>query len=165
MLIDKREGAAFKECNYSKAFIEYSNDIDEIYENIEEYNAEKKRKRLIVFDGLIADILSNKKLNPIVTELFIRGAKLNIPLALLHSLISLYKKKKKKAKIQKKAQKLQTKFYTVFYYLKLQTNGSFNKSHLIFYQLLDLKTLWIFTKKFYFKIIFFFIDWYYFSIR
>ena len=163
MLIDKREGAGFKECNYSKAFIEYSNDIDEIYENIEEYNAEKKRKRLIVFDGLIADILSNKKLNPIVTELFIRGAKLNISLALLHSLISLYKKKK--AKIQKKAQKLQTKFYTVFYYLKLQTNGSFNKSHLIFHQLLDLKTLWIFTKKFYFKIIFFFIDWYYFSIR
>ena len=35
MLIDKREGAGFKECNYSKAFIEYSNDIDEIYENIE----------------------------------------------------------------------------------------------------------------------------------
>ena len=163
MLIDKREGAGFKECNYSKAFIEYSNDIDEIYENIEEYNAEKKRKRLIVFDGLIADILSNKKLNPIVTELFIRGAKLNISLALLHSLISLYKKKK--AKIQKKAQKLQTKFYTVFYYLKLQTNGSFNKSHLIFHQLLDLKTLWIFTKNFYFKTIFFFIDWYYFSIR
>ena len=101
MLIDKREGAGFKECNYSKAFIEYSNDIDEIYENIEEYNAEKKRKRLIVFDGMIADILSNKKLNPIVTELFIRGAKLNISLALLHSLISLYKKKKKRKKTKK----------------------------------------------------------------
>ena len=147
LLIDKREGVGFRECNYSKAFIEYSNDIDEIYENIEEYNAEKKWKRLIVFDGMIADILSNKKLNPIVTELFIGGAKLNISLALLHSYISPYKKKKK-AKIQKKAQKLQTKFYTVFYYLKLQTNGSFNKSHLIFHQLLDLKTLWIFTKNF-----------------
>ena len=96
MLIEKREGAGFKECNCSKAFIEYSNDIDEIYENIEEYNAEKKWKRLIVFDGMIADILSNKKLNPIVTELYIRVAKLNISLALLHSLISLYKKKKSK---------------------------------------------------------------------
>ena len=141
MLIDKREGVYFKECNCSKAFIEYSNDIDEIYENIEEYNAEKKRIRLIVFDGMIADILSNKKFNPIVTELFIRGAKLTISLALLHSHISLYKKKKK-------AKNLQTKFYAVFYYLKFQTNGSFNKSHLIFHQLFDLKTLWIFTKNF-----------------
>ena len=43
-----------------------------IYENIEEYNLDKKRKILILFDDQIADILSNKKLNPIVTELFIR---------------------------------------------------------------------------------------------
>ena len=49
--------------------------MDNIYENIEEYNPDKKRKVLIVFDNVIADILSNKKLNPIVTELFIRGKK------------------------------------------------------------------------------------------
>ena len=52
--------------------------MDDIYKNIEEYNPNKKRKILIVFDDMIADMLSNKKLNPIVTELFIRGRKLNI---------------------------------------------------------------------------------------
>ena len=44
----------------SEAFIEYSNDMDDIYKNIEEYETNKKRKILIVFDGMIADILSNK---------------------------------------------------------------------------------------------------------
>ena len=52
--------------------------MDDIYKNIEEYNPNKKRKILIVFDDMIADIFTNKKLNPIVTELFIRGRKLNI---------------------------------------------------------------------------------------
>ena len=56
----------------------YSNDIDDIYKNIEEYNPNKKRKILIAFDDIIADMLGNKKLNPIVTELFIRGRKLSI---------------------------------------------------------------------------------------
>ena len=51
-----------------------------IYKNIEEYNPNEKRKILIVFDGMIADMLSNKKLNPIVTESFIRRRKLNISL-------------------------------------------------------------------------------------
>ena len=58
--------------------IEYINDIGNIYKNIEKYNPNKKRKILIVFDDMIADMLNNKKLNPIVTELFIRGRKLNI---------------------------------------------------------------------------------------
>ena len=48
------------------------------YKNIEEYNANKKRKILIVFDDIIADMLSNKKLNPTITELLLRGRKLNI---------------------------------------------------------------------------------------
>ena len=52
--------------------------MNDIYKNIEEYNPNKKRKILIAFDDMIADMLSNKKLNPIVTELFIRGRKLNI---------------------------------------------------------------------------------------
>ena len=51
--------------------------MDDIYKNIEEYNPNKKRKILIIFDYIIADILSNKKLNPIVAELFIKGRKLN----------------------------------------------------------------------------------------
>ena len=67
-----------KDFNESKAFIEYSNDMDHIYKNIEECNPNKKRKILMVFDNMIADMLNNKKLNPIVTELFIRDQKLNI---------------------------------------------------------------------------------------
>ena len=47
--------------------------MDDIYKNIEEYNPNKKRKTLIFFDDMIADMLSNKKINPIITELFIRG--------------------------------------------------------------------------------------------
>ena len=45
--------------------------MDDIYKNIEEYNPNKKRKIFIVFDNMIADMVDNKKLNPIVTELFI----------------------------------------------------------------------------------------------
>ena len=55
------------------AFIEYSNNMDNIHEKIEEYNPSKKRKTLIVFYDMIADMLSNKKLNLTVTELLIRG--------------------------------------------------------------------------------------------
>ena len=69
--------------NDSEAFIEYSNDMDNIYKNIEEYNPNKKYKILIVFDDMIAGMVSNKKLNPIVSELFIRGGKLNISLVLI----------------------------------------------------------------------------------
>ena len=55
--------------NDSKAFIEHSNDdMNDTYKNIEEYNPNKKRKILIIFDDTIADMLSNKKLNPIVSE-------------------------------------------------------------------------------------------------
>ena len=51
--------------------------MKDIYKSIERYNSNKKRKLLIAFDDMIADMLSNKKVNPIVTELFIRGRKLN----------------------------------------------------------------------------------------
>ena len=76
-LIKQREDAGTKFFNDSKAFIEYSNNMADIYRNIEDYNPNKKRKTLVVFDNMIADMLSNKKLNPIVTELFIRGRKIN----------------------------------------------------------------------------------------
>ena len=56
--------------------MEYSNDIQDVYKNIENYNPGKNRKALIVFDDMIADMINNKKLNPIVTELYIRGRKL-----------------------------------------------------------------------------------------
>ena len=56
------------------------NDIDDIYKNIEEYNPNKKRKILIVFDGTIASIFGGKIRDPIVTVLFIRRRKLNISL-------------------------------------------------------------------------------------
>ena len=57
-LINKREGTGLKHLNYSKAFTEYTNDKDDIYKNIEEYNPNEKRKILIVFDDMIAVILS-----------------------------------------------------------------------------------------------------------
>ena len=60
-LINKRESTGLKHLNDSKAFIKYSNDMDDIYKNIEEYNPIKKRKILIAFDDTIADMLSNKK--------------------------------------------------------------------------------------------------------
>ena len=78
MLINKRESAGLKYLSNSKDFIKYSNDTDDIYKNIEECNPNKKQKILIVLDDTIADMLSNRKLNPIVNELFIREIKLNI---------------------------------------------------------------------------------------
>ena len=79
-LIKKRKSAGLKHFKDSKAFIEYSNYMDNTFKNIEEYNPNKKCKILFVLDDIIADTLSNKKLNTIVTELFIRGRKLNISL-------------------------------------------------------------------------------------
>ena len=58
--------------------MEYSNAMQDVYKNIESYNPGKGRKILVVFDDMIADMINNKKLNPVVTELFIRGRKLSI---------------------------------------------------------------------------------------
>ena len=58
--------------------MENSNDMQDVYKNIEDYNPGKKLKILIVFDDMIADMTNNKKPNPVVTELFIRGRKPNI---------------------------------------------------------------------------------------
>ena len=57
--------------------------MDDIQKNIEEYNPNKKRKIMIVLDDMITDTLSNKKRNPMITELFIRGRKLSISLVFL----------------------------------------------------------------------------------
>ena len=77
-LINKREKLGINYFNDPKAFMEYSNDMQDVYENIEDYNPIKKCKVLMIFDDMIADMINNNKLNPIVTELFIRGRKLNI---------------------------------------------------------------------------------------
>ena len=57
--------------------------MQDVYKNIEEYNLGKKRKLLIVFDDMIVDVINNKKLNPVVTELFIRGKKLSISIVFI----------------------------------------------------------------------------------
>ena len=71
-MTNKQEIKGLKQLNDSKAFIEYANDMDDIYKNIEECNPNEKRKILLVFNDMVADMLNNKKLNPIVIELFIR---------------------------------------------------------------------------------------------
>ena len=82
-LINKREGVGINHFNDPKAFIEYSNDMHNVYKNINDYNPDKENKILIVFDDMIADMIHSKKLNSIVTELFIREKKLNISIVLL----------------------------------------------------------------------------------
>ena len=77
-LINIRKKVGLKRFNDTEAFIEYSNDMQDVYRNIAEYNIDKERKILIVFDGMIADTINNNKLCSIVTELFIRSRKLNI---------------------------------------------------------------------------------------
>ena len=82
-LINKREDVGLNHFNDPKAFTEYSNDMQDVYKNIEDYNSIKKRKVLIIFDDMIADMINNNKLNPIVTELFIRGRKLNVSIVFI----------------------------------------------------------------------------------
>ena len=82
-LINIREKVGIDHFDDPKAFTEYSNDMHDVYKNIGEYNIDKERKILIVFDDLIADIINNKKLDSVVTELFIRGRKLNISLVFI----------------------------------------------------------------------------------
>ena len=82
-LINKRESIGLKHFSDPKAFIEYSNDMHDVYGNINYYNPDKENKILIVFNDMIADMINNKKLNSIVTELFIRGRKLNISLVFI----------------------------------------------------------------------------------
>ena len=79
-LINKGERVGINRLNDPKAFIEYFNNMHKVYKNIDNYNPGKENKILIVFDDMIADMIKNKELNSIVTELFIRVRKLNISL-------------------------------------------------------------------------------------
>ena len=82
-VINKRESVGLKHFNDPKAFIEYSNDMHSVYKNIDNCNLNKENMILIVFDDMIADIINNKKLNSIATELFMRCQKLNIALVFI----------------------------------------------------------------------------------
>ena len=82
-LIKKRQDVGIKHVNNLNAFIECSNTMDDVYENIDDYDPSRKRKILIVFDGMIVDIVTNKKFQAITKELFITCRKLNISLVFI----------------------------------------------------------------------------------
>ena len=83
ILIKKREDVGINHFNNPKDFIEYSNDMHDVYKNIDEHNPDKENKTLIVFDDMIADMVHNKKLNSVNTELFVTGRKLSISLVFI----------------------------------------------------------------------------------
>ena len=82
-LIKKRKDAGIKHLIDPNAFIECSNLMDDVYENIHDYNSSRKRKIVIDFDDMIADIMTNKGFQAIIKELFIRCWKLNISLVFI----------------------------------------------------------------------------------
>ena len=82
-LINKREKVGLNYYDDPKAFIECSNDMQDVYKNIDDYNTDTERKILIIFYYMIADMINDKKLNSIVTDLLTRGRKLNISLAFI----------------------------------------------------------------------------------
>ena len=82
-LIEKHENAGIKNYKDPTAFMAYSDTMDDVFSNIDDYNPNRKRKILIVFDDMIADIMTNKRFQAIIKELFIRCSKLNISLVFI----------------------------------------------------------------------------------
>ena len=82
-LINKREQAGIKNINDPYAFIEYFNDMNDILEDVNNYNKNRDKKVLIIFDDMIADIMISEKFKAIVKELFIRCRKLNISIVFI----------------------------------------------------------------------------------
>ena len=82
-LIKNRKNAGIKHLNDANAFVECSNTMDDVYENIDDYNPSRKRKILIVFDDMIADIMTSKKFQTVIKQLFIRCRKTNISLVFI----------------------------------------------------------------------------------
>ena len=82
-LIKKRENAGTTKSNDPSSFIECSNTMDDVYNNIDDYNLKRVRKVLIVLDDMITDIMTNKKFQAIIKELFTRCSKLNISYAFI----------------------------------------------------------------------------------
>ena len=82
-MIKTREDAGIKHFIDSNTFIECSNTMDDVYENIDDYNPSRKRKILIVFDDMIAGIMTSKKFQTVIKQLFIRCRKTNISLVFI----------------------------------------------------------------------------------
>ena len=82
-LIKKRKNSVIKHFNDLNALIECSNTLDDVYKNIDDYKPSRKRKILIVFDDMVADVKSNKKLQFKIKELFIKFKRLNISLVFI----------------------------------------------------------------------------------
>ena len=83
LLIERCENAGIKNLNDPSAFIEYSNTMDGVHNNIDGYNPKRNKKILIVFDDMIADTMTNKRFQAIIKGLFIRRRKLNISLVFI----------------------------------------------------------------------------------
>ena len=82
-LINNRVNAAIKNLDDTHAFIEYSDDMSDMYDDISNYNEKRENRMLIVFDDMIADIEYNKKFLKMIKELFYRGRKMNISIAFI----------------------------------------------------------------------------------
>ena len=82
-LINKREQAEIKNLNDPHAFIEYSNDMNDVLDDINNYNKNRDKKVLIIFDDMIVDIRKSEKFKALVKELFIRCRKLNISIVFI----------------------------------------------------------------------------------
>ena len=82
-LINKREQAGIKKLNDPHAFIEYSDDMNDVLVDINDYNKNRNKKVLIVFDDMIADIEYNKNFKQIIKELFYRARKINVSIVFI----------------------------------------------------------------------------------
>ena len=83
LLIDKREKSGINLNNDPSAFVEHFNSMDDILSDIEDYSKKRKRKVLEIFDDMISHVMSDKKAQQILKDLFIRCRKLNISLCFL----------------------------------------------------------------------------------
>ena len=92
-LTNKREKVGLDQFSDPKGFIKYSNEMQDVYKNTEEYNPGKKRKVLTVFDDLLADMISYKKINPIVLDYLLLAENLTFHLFLSYNDILKYQKK------------------------------------------------------------------------
>ena len=82
-LINKREQAGIKNLDDTKAFIEYSDDMDDVLDDINNYNKNRDKKVLIVFDDMIADIEYNKNFKQVIKELFYTASKINVSIVFI----------------------------------------------------------------------------------
>ena len=82
-LINKREKSGIKNLNDPHAFIEYSDDMSDVLDDINNYNKNRDKKELIVFDDMIADIEYNKNFKRIIKELFYRARKINVSIVFI----------------------------------------------------------------------------------